>query len=387
MHPSYDPYRDGIYKVNTYLIESVARNDKFESFDIWMFLKAYDEQKHGAPTGRVYNIAATVTALASKMGCSKQTVRRNLRTADAEHFIHLDRDGDVVRIRNRAKITVDLWRHDLGGVAPDGSVLPDEHTRHLHNVLEVSVRIPEVYDADSKSMSESKKLDIVRQRCVELGWCRESFARLIGRSRTSTARTDRTVKNKRGWQLAYVTLSDITKSRDTNLHESVAKQIIEQYRHFAPVLTGRGRKLWSGRDQSGDWVLYTQSSVKWETPFRGRLKFDEDVRELSTKVISSSVLGECRSLHPVVEPDNRGENAARGVGVMSESMRQSIWKTLAALEDGVGGHKINIKPIVRFMDLTSWTLPFSRSSESPNQEIKNLKENFLLAGESVEVFS
>lgn len=376
-----DPYRDSPFKLNTYLVESASRNGELEALYVWLFLKAADMARNGSSTGRIHDINWAVAELATRMGRTKRTIRRNLENAETAGYIHIDACADMVWIRSRARVTISKWRSDLDDHEVAAGNLPDKWVRHLNDVLEVSVRIDEVWDATSKAGSHSRLLDISRQRCTERGWCRATFARLVGMDRCSTARLDRKTEKRRGFQYAFVDVSDVTGKNDSATNDKLAADLISAYNQFSHSLDGRGKKLWTGKNSSGHTVIFTQTAVKWDTPFQGRLKFDEDVRKLASQTVSTSVLGECRSLHPVVEGEGLDADNRRGVDAISESLRQSIWKTIETLVNARGLTGLKIKPPIRTLSVATWSLPFATATPVTQSGDPDLKDQDLYENE------
>lgn len=354
------PNTDWSFKLNDYIVSAASRNGNLDSVDLWLWLKYIDRERHGSATGRLYEIARTTRRIAQLTGLSLRTVRRWLDDANDAGYIDLDRPADVIRITGRARLTVDLFRSDLGGQDAKGRKLPIQKIRSLTDTLEVSVKINEIWDP-SQQARRSNLLDIVRQRVTERGWCRETFARLVGLDRCSTARLDRESEKRRGWQYASVKIGDIGLTQDES------KQFAETYTRYAMSLSGRGQKVWLGATPSGDAALMTQLGVKWDTPFKGRLRHDNDVRELAKATFSREVLGECWSLHPVYTGKDADAKALMGVGAISDSMRQSIWMTIGQVVESMGvGRVLNLRPPINVEEHAVWALSFGRSSESPN---------------------
>ena len=359
---SINQHYDWSFKINDYIVAAASRNGNLDSAALWVVLKYIDRERHGQSTGRLYEIARTTRRLAQVTGLSIRTIRRWLDEANDAGFVDLDRHIDVIRIVGRARLTVDLFRSDLGGKDAKGRDLPHHKSRSITDTLSISVTLPEIWDS-SQQIRRSKLLDIIRQRVTERGWCRETFARLVGLDRCSTARLDRDSAKRRGWQYASVKIEDIGLTQDET------KKFAETYSRYSMSLSGSGQKFWLGNTSSGDAALITQLGVKWDTPFKGRLRHDDDVKELAEATFSREVLGECWSLHPVYTGKDTDAKAFTGVGVISDSMRQSIWMTIGRVISTMEvGRPLNLRPPIRIDETAVWALSFGRSSESPNPQ-------------------
>lgn len=357
------PYTTLKYKISTAIIEAAFRNDAVECLYLWLFARALDLDLHGAPTGRIYDVPKAIKLLAKKMRRSERSIRRTLRKADADGWLSvLD---DRIQIPSRAKLTLSLWSLDLGGTAPDGTTLPDSRMRDPRDSLCVAVAIPEIWDAASKGRSRSMLLDVIRERCTSYGWCRETFASLVGMARTSTARLDRAQGARRGFQFATIRLDDIVlKNMSPEQSLDTGTKFVTAYQQCRGTHGGRGQKVWLGRTHDGTPAIFTQLPVKWDTRFRGRLDVDKDVVALTNLTVSHTLLDECGSLRSVRKVVSGREDRATATNhILSDSMRDSLWRLTGDVAKAMGMTSFNRRPTIVLAEHIAWQ---SRTSRSPN---------------------
>jgi hypothetical protein len=362
--PATNPWLDYKYKINTRLVEYSARNNAIDAFYFWLFLRAVDIERHHNATGKLYGITDVCKRVAFKTRRSMKTIRRYLRKAEIHSFVFIDYDNDLIEIRSRAKATL-LQRNSETNCGGEDGVAPDAHADRVGDIMEVTVTIPEIWDVGSIGLSHARLLSITRQRLTERGWGRDSLAKLTGMSRRSTSRADAARSLRRGYQFAFVPVSSIVKGKAEELEE-IGKQIEASYHRKWECTEGNGKKLWLGH-YDGKPVVYTQLSVKWDTPFRGRLRPDRDV---IAKVMSSGVpalMDECRSLHPVFAEHGRDSDASRGENVVGDAARQSIWRAIRAACTGLG-LRFNPQPMIVIKDAATWSIRSFGTPESSNQD-------------------
>jgi hypothetical protein len=359
-----NPWTDVKYKINTYLIEYAARHQSLDTLQLWVALKAIDVERHHNATGKLLGITDVCKRIAFKARRSVKTIRRHLHKAQLHDLVFIDIDNDLIEIRSRTKATLRQRNSETNCGGEDRS-LPDAHASRIGDIREISVTLPEIWDAASIGRGHAKILSIIRQKMTELGWGRASLAKVIGQAKRSTARSDVVHRARRGFQFAFVPVSSIAKVKKEE-REALGKKIEAGYHKRWEYTEGNGKKLWYGK-HDGQPGLFTQLNVKWDTNFRGRLRQDRDV---IAKVMSSGVpalMDECRSLHPVFAEHGRDSDASRGEGILAESTRQSIWRALRAICTGEG-IAFNPCPTILVVDGTTWSLRSFGTNESSNQK-------------------
>lgn len=383
MQPT-NPFTKRTYKVNSYIIEAAARNGEIDLFHFWLFLRAIDLYINNHPTGLLFNILTIQRLAASKMCVSRKTVSRYIDRADRTGWINVDRTNDSIYITGRAPLAILMWMRDTGEISARDRSLPDIRTRHPLDTLEVSVTIPEVWTNESKVLSKSMALDVVRQRVSERGWGRESFARLTGTDRASSARVDRNTGVRRGWQYGAVTIASLSPRTAPGSAEELGKNIAT-----ASIKCGRGKKLWYGKTRAGQPALFFQLPIKWDTRFSGRLKYDVDVTALAKSSITEVSMGRCWSPHPVVTHD--GRDAASRCGSISDATRidvlhligQLLRRTTQTSSTLPNSIDINVIDNITWSNHKSWTalppnIEFTKSKLENNRMKMHKYENLLV---------
>lgn len=360
---SVNPWTERRYKINTYLVEYASRHDVLDALYLWLVLRAVDVERHVNPTGKLFRINDVCERVARKLCRSTKTVRRYLRKAERHSFIFVDYDLDLIKIRSRKRVTLMLRQSEPDECGHEGTVV-SAHADRIGDIMEVSVTLPEIRDARSIGRSHSKILSIVRQKVTERGWGRDSLAKILGQTRRGTSRSDAVNNVRRGFQFAIIPITSITNDKSVDLVE-LGNKIIEGYQQKWQVTEGNGKKLWFGI-HDGKPVLFTQLPVKYDTPFRGRLRPDRDVIEAVKSSGDSDMAGECWPLHPVFAEHGRDSNASRGDGILSESTRQSVWRAIRASCSDIGV-KFNPSPTILIVDEIAWSLRGFGTRESSNQ--------------------
>jgi hypothetical protein len=356
------PFSQIKLKVNTYIIEASSRNGHIDSFYTWLFLRAVDVVRNGSATGRVHGFKSAVKQLALKMRRTEDRTRRRIREAERNGYCTIDAERDIIWITSRNKLTIDMVRHDKSGADQRGNKLPDQHLLNPENIMEVSVVLSDLWHADNKSLSHSRSLDPIRQRVTQSGWCRETFSKLVGMDRRSTARMDKTNQVNRGFQFALVLINDLVGHQSNDILHQYGESIIDRYHKLSHSMPGRGGKLWLGHYQNTP-AIYTQIGIKYDTKFQGKLKNDIDIiRALNSSGHHFDV--GCIALQQSITDTGR-EPMLRGEGVISESQRSTIVKTLTTILSDlqIPHHRT---PMVHVVDGAVFGLHSFTASESPN---------------------
>lgn len=357
-----NPWTERKYKLNTYQIEYAARHNAIDGLYLWLHLKALDVERNAAATGKLFGINDSCKRIALKTKRSLKTIKRHLNKAEQAGYISLDLDQDLIEIKSRKKITLSQRNMEFN-CAADGVKAPDDHVSRVGDIMAVSVALPEIW-SKTRGVSHAKLFAIARQHITERGMGRSTLAKLLGKHRRSTARSDVVHNARRGYQYATIQIQSLAKNKNEDL-ESLGQKIVEGYQSRSLYVEGNGKKLWYGT-HDGNPVLFTQLGVKYDTKFRCRLKPDVDVIRAFESFDSPDVRDECWPLHPVFSERELNSDASRGVGIIGESTRQSIYRTLKTVSSGMKLN-INTHPAIIVVDTVTWPFRSFGTNESPNQ--------------------